>query len=173
MSGYLKILLMLKYFEACYWISSPLHLDYHKELHSSLTENTGVMYLHRNHLATAVVWNWSNFKWGFQDETSHSQKRFALNLVYPRHSKIQIQKGIISVQPAACCRSHTLGAGMSVQTEFCSYSQHQHAENNLGSIEWGHFAVVQVIQSTEDPTFYTRQLPIYLTCARKYIYAVP
>lgn len=175
MSGHLKILLTLRYFEGCYWISSPLHLDYCKELCSWLTENTTVLYLDRNHLATAVIWNWSNFKSGFPDKTWFSQNLFVLKLVYPRCSKIQIQKGVISVQPAACCLSHILGAGMFIHLEeyLCSCSQHQHAEDNWGSIGWDHFAVVQVIQSTEDPTFYTWQLLIHLMRAGKYIRAVP
>jgi len=79
-------------------------------------ENTTVLSLDRNHFATAVVWNESNFKSGFPDETWFSQKRFVLKLVYPRCSEIQIHKSIISVHPVECCRSHTLGAGMLVQT---------------------------------------------------------
>lgn len=167
---------MLWYFEACYWISSPLHLDYCKELRSWLTENTIVLYLDRNHLATAVIWNWSNFKSDYPYETWFSQKRFVLKLVYPRCSEIQIQKGVTSVQPAACCRSHTLGAGMFAQTlrgVFLSCSQHQHAEDNLGSTGWDHFAVVQVIQSTENPTFFPVITNPPHTCASKYICIVP
>lgn len=94
----------------------PLHLDYCKELCSWLTENTIVLSLDRNHVTTAVVWNWSSFKSGFTDETRFSQKGFVLKLVYSKCLKIHTQKGIISVQSATGCRSHTLDAGMFVQT---------------------------------------------------------